>query len=163
MGEALERDRRGRTLLSIFPRPTTVAYTNPPSFLAMACAVETASIASLHFGAAALIIATVMPSTLAADRTASPEPPPPMMYREGSSAADPFAEFVAEASRRFGVATSWIHAARQAESGGEVHALSPEGAMGLLIAHLVSEAIVAYQHVSSRGVKGTGSCKSTLD
>ena len=59
------------------------------------------------------------------------------------------AAFIAEASRRFGVATSWIHAARQAESGGEVHALSPEGAMGLLIAHLVSEAIVAYQHVSS--------------
>jgi hypothetical protein len=59
-----------------------------------------------------------MSSTLAADRAASSEPTPPMMYREDSSAAYPFAEFVAEASRQFGVATSWIHAARQVESGG---------------------------------------------
>jgi hypothetical protein len=77
-----------------------------PSFPAMPCTVETTSIASLRFGAAALIIATVMSSTLAADRAASSEPTPPMMYREGSSAAYPFAEFVAEASQRFGVATS---------------------------------------------------------
>jgi hypothetical protein len=64
----------------------------------MACTVETTSIASLRFGAAAFIIATVMSSTLAADRAASSEPTPPMMYREGSSAAYPFAEFVAEDS-----------------------------------------------------------------
>jgi len=46
--------------------------------------------------------------------------------------ADPFAGFVAEASRRFLVPSSWIRAVMRAESLGDVRALSPKGAMGLM-------------------------------
>jgi hypothetical protein len=54
----------------------------------------------------------------------------------GHSAAvamgDPFAGFVAEASYRFALPVSSIRAVIQAESGGDVRALSPKGAMGLM-------------------------------
>ncbi|WP_296350148.1 lytic transglycosylase domain-containing protein [Reyranella sp.] len=45
---------------------------------------------------------------------------------------DPFAGFVAEASHRFALPVSSIRAVMQAESGGDVRALSPKGAMGLM-------------------------------
>jgi hypothetical protein len=50
----------------------------------------------------------------------------------GVAMADPFAGFVAEASQRFALPASWIRAVMQAESGGDVRALSPKGAMGLM-------------------------------
>jgi hypothetical protein len=46
--------------------------------------------------------------------------------------ADTFAGFVAEASHRFALPVSSIRAVMQAESGGDVRALSPKGAMGLM-------------------------------
>ena len=46
--------------------------------------------------------------------------------------ADPFTAFVGEASQRFGIPVSWIRAVMRAESGEDVHALSPKGAMGLM-------------------------------
>ena len=46
--------------------------------------------------------------------------------------ADPFAGFIAEASLRFALPASSIRAVMQAESGGDVRALSPKGAMGLM-------------------------------
>jgi hypothetical protein len=46
--------------------------------------------------------------------------------------ADPFAGFVAEASHRFALPVSSIRAVMQAESGGDVRALSPKGAIGLM-------------------------------
>ena len=46
--------------------------------------------------------------------------------------ADAFAGFVAEASHRFALPISSIRAVMQAESGGDVRALSPKGAMGLM-------------------------------
>lgn len=46
--------------------------------------------------------------------------------------ADPWATFIAEASQRFGVPTRWIRAVMQAESAGEVRAVSPKGAIGLM-------------------------------
>lgn len=46
--------------------------------------------------------------------------------------ADPFAGFVAEASHRFALPVPSIRAVMQAESGGDVRALSPKGAMGLM-------------------------------
>jgi soluble lytic murein transglycosylase-like protein len=65
-------------------------------------------------------------------RAASAEPAPQMVPRQGGSAADPFAAFIAEASQRFGVPASWIRAVMRVESAGDVHALSPKGAMGLM-------------------------------
>ena len=50
----------------------------------------------------------------------------------GVAMTDPFAGFVAEASRRFALPVSSIRAVMQAESGGDVRALSPKGAMGLM-------------------------------
>jgi soluble lytic murein transglycosylase-like protein len=51
---------------------------------------------------------------------------------QGASTADPFARFVIEAAHRFGVPVSWISAVMAMESGGDVLALSPQGAMGLM-------------------------------
>jgi type IV secretory pathway protease TraF len=48
------------------------------------------------------------------------------------SSADPFAAFIAEASRRFGVPQTWIRAVMHRESTGDVRARSPKGAIGLM-------------------------------
>lgn len=44
----------------------------------------------------------------------------------------PFATFVDEAAQRFGIPASWIRAVMRAESIGDVHAVSPTGAIGLM-------------------------------
>jgi transglycosylase-like protein with SLT domain len=46
--------------------------------------------------------------------------------------ADPFAADIAEASQRFGIPESWIRAVMRVESRGDVHAVSPKGAIGLM-------------------------------
>lgn len=46
--------------------------------------------------------------------------------------ATDLATFVAEASRRFGIPAAWIRAVMRAESFGDVRAISPKGAMGLM-------------------------------
>lgn len=51
---------------------------------------------------------------------------------ERKAAGDPYAAIVAEASRRFGIPKSWIRAVMRAESTGDVRAISPVGAMGLM-------------------------------
>lgn len=48
------------------------------------------------------------------------------------ASSDPYAAFVAEASQRFGVPVAWIRAVMRAESGGDQHAVSSAGAMGLM-------------------------------
>lgn len=47
-------------------------------------------------------------------------------------AANPFPAFVAEAAQRFGLPTLWINAVMMGESAGDVRAISPQGAMGLM-------------------------------
>jgi soluble lytic murein transglycosylase-like protein len=47
-------------------------------------------------------------------------------------AIDRFAAIVTEASQRFGIPASWIRAVMRVESLGDVRALSPKGAMGLM-------------------------------
>lgn len=49
-----------------------------------------------------------------------------------SQQAHPIADYIAEAARRFGIPVSWISAVMGAESAGDVHAVSPRGAMGLM-------------------------------
>ncbi len=51
---------------------------------------------------------------------------------QNASAADPYASFVHEAAQRFGVPAFWISAVLAMESGGDVLALSSQGAMGLM-------------------------------
>lgn len=48
------------------------------------------------------------------------------------SLRDPYADHIAEASRRFGVPAAWIRAVIRAESAGDPRALSRKGAMGLM-------------------------------
>ena len=64
--------------------------------------------------------ATAVAETRPAEPTAS--------YRT----SDPFADFVEEASRRFGIPAHWILAVINVESAGDVRARSPKGAMGLM-------------------------------
>jgi hypothetical protein len=47
-------------------------------------------------------------------------------------ASNRYADFMAEASQRFGVPASWLHAVVQVESAGNPKAVSPKGAMGLM-------------------------------
>jgi hypothetical protein len=49
-----------------------------------------------------------------------------------ATAADPISTMIAEASQRFSIPASWIRAVMQVESFGDVRALSPKGAMGLM-------------------------------
>ncbi len=42
------------------------------------------------------------------------------------------ADYIAEAAQRFGIPVSWINAVMDAESAGDVHAVSRKGAMGLM-------------------------------
>jgi hypothetical protein len=49
-----------------------------------------------------------------------------------AAAAAPISAMIAEASQRFGIPASWIRAVMQVESFGDVRALSPKGAMGLM-------------------------------
>ncbi|MET4493288.1 lytic transglycosylase domain-containing protein [Bradyrhizobium sp. LA7.1] len=53
---------------------------------------------------------------------------PPATY----ATSDPFADFVEDASRRFGVPVRWIRAVIDVESADDVRARSPKGAMGLM-------------------------------
>ncbi len=49
-----------------------------------------------------------------------------------STTADRFGTFLAEAAQRFGIPAAWIRVVMRAESFGEVRAISPKGAMGLM-------------------------------
>ncbi|MBB4005601.1 lytic transglycosylase domain-containing protein [Aurantimonas endophytica] len=51
---------------------------------------------------------------------------------ERASPSDPYAGHVADAARRFGIPEGWIRAVMRVESRGDVRAISPKGAMGLM-------------------------------
>lgn len=51
---------------------------------------------------------------------------------ERASPSDPYAGHIADAARRFGIPEAWIRAAMRVESRGDVRAISPKGAMGLM-------------------------------
>jgi hypothetical protein len=53
-------------------------------------------------------------------------------HTASSRTNDPFADFVDDASHRFGVPVQWIRSVLGAESAGDVRARSPKGAMGLM-------------------------------
>jgi D-alanyl-D-alanine carboxypeptidase len=53
-------------------------------------------------------------------------------YAPPGSPSDPWGPYIREASQRFGVPVQWIRAVIREESAGEVQALSPAGAMGLM-------------------------------
>lgn len=69
-----------------------------------------------------LSIASAMPAITMAQDVAVARPSP----------RDPYADHIAEASRRFSVPVPWIRAVMRAESAGDPRAVSPKGAMGLM-------------------------------
>lgn len=73
-----------------------------------------------HLVIAALAVAT--PPGLAAAKDVPPT----------RAATAPVAAFVGEAAQRFGLPEAWIWAVIRVESGGDPHAVSPVGAMGLM-------------------------------
>nr|WP_233286035.1 lytic transglycosylase domain-containing protein [Bradyrhizobium brasilense] len=73
-----------------------------------------------------LFIALTVSNAAGAAETRLAEPP------ASHQAGDPFAEFVQQASRRFGVPVRWIRAVLAVESAQDVRARSPKGAMGLM-------------------------------
>ncbi len=56
----------------------------------------------------------------------------PAAHTASSRTNNPFADFIDDASRRFGVPVQWIRSVLGAESAGDVRAKSPKGAMGLM-------------------------------
>ncbi|WP_354122560.1 lytic transglycosylase domain-containing protein [Bradyrhizobium sp. LA6.7] len=54
------------------------------------------------------------------------------VHTASSRTSNPFANFIDDASRRFGVPVQWIRSVLAAESAGDVRARSPKGAMGLM-------------------------------
>lgn len=69
-----------------------------------------------------LSLASIMPAITMAQDLGADRPSP----------RDPYGDYIAEASRRFGVPIAWIRAVMRAESAGDPRALSPKGAMGLM-------------------------------
>ena len=108
------------------PRPI------PFSFPVVTRAAETISIWSRRVGTATFVAAATATLTMLTNQTARGEPNSPALSARDESAAEPLAGFVAEAEQRFGVPASWIRAVMRIESAGDVHALSPKGAMGLM-------------------------------
>jgi hypothetical protein len=51
---------------------------------------------------------------------------------ERASPSDPYAGHIADAAHRFGIPAGWIRAVMRVESRGDVRAISPKGAMGLM-------------------------------
>jgi len=51
---------------------------------------------------------------------------------ERASPSDPYAGHIADAARRFGIPEGWIRAVMRVESRGNVRAISPKGAIGLM-------------------------------
>ncbi len=85
------------------------------------------------FGRLGAVLAVILlPSLTAA--VACPAHAEPFVVNQSKreTAAGPFADFVAEAAHRFGVPAKWINAVMVLESGGNVRAVSPVGAMGLM-------------------------------
>jgi len=73
-----------------------------------------------------LFIALAASNAAAVAETRPAEPP------ARHQAGDPFADFVGQASRRFGVPARWIRAVLDVESAQDMRARSPKGAMGLM-------------------------------
>ena len=103
----------------------------PSSFPALAPLADPSPAARRHHcwrpllsGATAFVLLIIGPVANAQPITDEP----PIVATTGGG----FAVFVAEAAQRFGIPATWIRIVMRAESFGEVRAISPKGAMGLM-------------------------------
>ena len=99
-------------------RPTSVEPTQPPPVWPLP--------ARRPVGCVGLAVAVLLHCGIACAQTAIDRP------SAASAETAPFAAFISESSRRFGIPAAWIEAVMLAESLGDVHAVSPKGAIGLM-------------------------------
>jgi soluble lytic murein transglycosylase-like protein len=78
------------------------------------------------------VIAAIAPSMCEIAVSAFPEPRARAQTAAHSEAVDRFAKFIDEASGRFAAPAGWIRAVMRVESGGDEHAISSRGAMGMM-------------------------------
>ena len=99
-----------------------------PSSLPAAATDHPAGFGRRHRAMLGLALAVAM--TLACSEAYSQ--PTAVRRATADAVSAPFAAFVAEASQRFGIPAGWIRAVMRAESFGDVRAISPKGAIGLM-------------------------------
>jgi hypothetical protein len=102
------------------------------SFPALPPVVERCSIARLTRGWRQLLCGGIAVALLTGGGGVAYAEPVAAKPPSVATTVDRLAAFVAEASQRFGIPASWIRAVMRAESLGDVRALSPKGAMGLM-------------------------------
>jgi soluble lytic murein transglycosylase-like protein len=110
------------------PQPSRLASSSFPAQSPAACSVATPR---RWRRSRTLLWVSVAMVLLEVDGVADAEPVA-TQQRNVATAADPFTAVVAEASQRFGIPASWIRAVMRVESFGDLRALSPKGAMGLM-------------------------------
>lgn len=71
-------------------------------------------------------------SVVPASAESAAQPRPGDTFAERFAAVDVWAASITEASRRFAIPETWIRAIMRVESRGDVRAVSPKGAMGLM-------------------------------
>ncbi|GEC17332.1 lytic transglycosylase domain-containing protein [Nitrobacter winogradskyi] len=71
-------------------------------------------------------------SSVPACAESAAQPRPNDTFAERFDATDPWAASITEASHRFDIPETWIRAVMRVESYGDVRAVSPKGAMGLM-------------------------------
>jgi hypothetical protein len=76
------------------------------------------------------IVLVLLRDPAAAEPAARPRPSD--TFAERFDATDPSAAAITDASRRFDIPETWIRAIMRVESGGDVRAVSPKGAVGLM-------------------------------
>ena len=108
--------------------PSHPSRTRPSSFPAFAADHPAVGFGRRH--RIMLGLALVVAMTLACSEAYSQ--PTAVRRVTADAVSAPFAAFVAEASQRFGIPAGWIRAVMRAESFGDVRAISPKGAIGLM-------------------------------
>jgi soluble lytic murein transglycosylase-like protein len=93
--------------------------------------VASATAGSRFFGSVACLVAAIASIAHPLAAIAGAERPLVGVHSSSTSEGDPFAAFVAEASKRFAVPERWIRAVMRVESGNNPRAISPKGAIGL--------------------------------
>jgi hypothetical protein len=106
----------------------------PPGRRASALPLRAASTPATlpSFGAIACIIAIFISPVLVSDAAQAARASSAARRTTDGLPADPFADFIAEASKRFAVPMHWIRSVMRVESAGEVRAQSRKGALGLM-------------------------------
>ena len=105
----------------------------PSGWRASALSLTAASsMADLRSLGAMVCIVAIFASLMLLSDSAHAERALPAIHRASDLSVDPFAAFVTEASKRFGVPEQWIRAVMHVESGGKLRTRSRKGAMGLM-------------------------------